>query len=407
VVEARGGLAFLVKRFPRLSETFVLNEFLELRRQGVAVDLFALMDPREPRAQPAAEALRPEVTYLWESSWLARFPLMARAMARHPAGALRAVRLLGRSVAAWRHFGEALILVDHLHRRGLGHIHAHFAHSPAEVAHLAHLVSGVPFSFTTHAKDLYTTAPEKVRTRAQAASFVATCTEANGRHLLQAIRVEAAKLLVARHGVDLSRFRAVRREPVPGRILSVGRLVPKKGFDVLVRGCAELDRMGVAFECVIFGDGPERANLEGLVNDLGLARTVRFFGARTQVELLAEYGRAAVFALACLVTADGDRDGLPNVLLEAMAAGVPVVSTAVSAIPELIVDRVNGRLVPPCDPDVLATALAGLLSNAEERRRLGAAGQARVCEEFALEARVSPLAAMFRGCVHEAELVET
>src|SRR5207248_8023423 len=174
-------VAVVVKRFPRLSETFVLNEFLELRRQGVPVRLFALLDPRESHVQPAAAALVPEVGYLGEGPRRARWVQATRAARRHPRGAAIAIAfaLERRSRATWRHLAEALVLVDQMDRDNLVHVHAHFAHSPSAVAHLAHLVSGRPYSFTAHAKDLYTTPPSRVAARGRAAQFVATCTAAN------------------------------------------------------------------------------------------------------------------------------------------------------------------------------------------------------------------------------------
>ena len=395
-----GALAILVKRFPRLSETFVLNEFLELRRQGLELHLFALMDSSERQHQPEAAGLLPEVGYL-RRPWPRLVAAAVGATTRHPAGVLRAVQFARRrrSAATWRHLGEALVLVGDLDRLRVRHLHAHFAHSPAAVAHLAHLVSGIAYSFTAHAKDLYTTPAHYVLARSEAAELVVTCTEANRRHMEQAIGVRPEKILMCGHGVELARFEGLRREPVEGRILSVGRLVPKKGFDVLVRACAELARRRVPFSCVICGDGPERAELVNLISALGLEDRVQLVGARPQPELLPEYGRASVFALAPVVMPDGDRDGIPNVILEAMAAGVPVVAGAVSAIPEVVVDGTTGRLVPPGDPVALADALGALLSDPDARARLGQAGRAHVVANLDLARCVTPLAEAFARCL--------
>jgi len=400
-------LAILVKRFPRLSETFVLNEFLELRRQGVPVRLFALSDPHEAHVQPEAEQLRPEVGYLGDGPRWRRLRAAAATAGRHPQGSGRALvfALRRRSRATWRHLYEALVLVDHLDREGIGHLHAHFAHSPSAVADLAHRVSGVPYSFTTHAKDLYTTRRDYVAARGRTARFVVTCTEANGTYLHEEIGLDRDRVLVCRHGVDLDLFRSVPRQPVAGRILSVGRLVPKKGFDTLLRACGLLAGRTTSFECVIVGDGPEREKLEALVRELGITQWVRLEHGRPQPDLLGEYARAEIFALSPRVMPDGDRDGLPNVLLEAMAAGVPVVATAVSAVPELVVDGVTGRLSPPDDAHRLADALQQLLDDPTERRRLARAGQAHVSTEFDLARCVRPLAAHFRDCLGQAELV--
>lgn len=397
-----GRVAVLVKRFPRLSETFVLAEFLELRRHGVDVHLFSISDPREPWAQPEAEALRPEVTYLRDRP--GRLRAMARAVSRHPRGTVSALRfgIVRRSRATWRHLGEALALVDDLDRLSLTHVHAHFAHGPAAVAYLAHLVSGVGFSFTAHAKDLYTTPRTYVAARSDAASFVATCTQANVDYLVGEIGVDPAKVVLTRHGTDLERFATIVRRPSGRRILAVGRLVPKKGFDLLVRACAALDRSGVDFECVIVGDGPERERLEALVAELGLAHRITLAPARPQSELVQQYAVADVFVLPCRITDDGDRDGVPNVVMEAMATGIPVVATAVSGLPEVVLDGVTGTLVPPEDPAALARALAAAIDDARTAADMGSAGRRRAIEEFSWERCIPSLIGALASSAGEA-----
>jgi len=286
-------------------------------------------------------------------------------------------------------------MAEHVDREGAGHLHAHFAHGPAAIAYLTHLVTGVPFSFTAHAKDLYTTPPAYVAQRGRAAEFVVTCTEANRAYLRKLLGPGGDKVIVCRHGVDVERFSAVVRRPVPGRILSIGRLVQKKGFDVLVRALAVLAERGVAFECRVVGDGPLAEELQALARTVGIDRHVAFLGARPQVELLAEYGAAEVFALAPVITSDGDRDGIPNVLAEAMASGLPVVSAAVSGIPELIHHGDTGVLVPPSDPPALADALQELLIDPAEGSRLGEAARRWVAMNWDLRDAVAPLAELF------------
>jgi glycosyltransferase involved in cell wall biosynthesis len=381
----------LVKRFPRLSETFVLNEFLELRRLGVPVRLFALEDPQESHVQPDAEAIRGEVVYLRDARWRLREVL--RWTLRRPLGVVRAARyVLGRrSRVALRHAGDALVLATHMRRIHAAHLHAHFAHSPTETAYLVHLVTGTPFSFTAHAKDLFTTPAARIVRAGRAADFVSTCTAANGVILGEMV---GRDVLVYPHGVDLARFGTLVREPVPGRILSIGRLVPKKGFDVLLAALAILHARGVRFECRIVGSGPERDDLDALALELGVDGLVSFGGARPQDRLLEEYASAEIFALAPVVTANGDRDGLPNVLLEAMAAGVPVVSSFISGIPEVVNDDVSGILVPAGDAAALAGALERLLTDEGERKRFAVAGAEAVAKR-GLATAVRPLAERF------------
>lgn len=389
-------IAYLLKRFPRLSETFVLNEILELRKLGVDITVYALMDPLERTVHPAARALRPEVVYLHAGSarswWRLGLGASLRAAA-HPGGAVRLAWMLAtvhRSAVSFRHAVEGLWLARDLERRGIGHLHAHFAHSPAAVAHFAHLAGGPSFSFTGHAKDLYTTLPRNVRLRARAAKFVITCTEHNGGYFRRLLGDgPAVSVNVIHHGTDLGRFHPSRRAPEPGLILSVGRLVPKKGFPTLIRALDRLTGTEPAFRCQIFGGGPERSMLEALAAELGIRDRITFVGARPQDDVIAAYRRATMFVLAPVVLDDGDRDGIPNVLVEAMAAGVPVVSTRISGIPELIEDGCDGLLVEPSDPDALAAAIRTLLTDAELAERLAAAARGKVenCFDLSVNTR--------------------
>ena len=392
-------VAVLVKRFPRLSETFILREFLELRRQGLAVDLYAIMDPHESRSQPEALAHVPEVTYLQPGNQRDQLPLVLRTAARHPWGTAKAAAFAAsrHSQAAVRNLIHAMVLVAHLDERGPAHLHAHFLHSPSAIAFLAHKISGQTYSCTGHAKDIYTTLADNLVMRCRDAEFVTTCTAANREHLLSVTGLSPSRVHLCHHGVNVEMFSSLAREPVAGRISSVGRLVPKKGFDVLIRACAIAARKGADFELRIVGSGPGREQLESLARSEGIESRVTFVGACSQLEVAKELSRAEIFALAPLVMPDGDRDGIPNVILEAMAAGVPVVATEVSGIPEVILDGRTGRLVPEGDAERLAGALTDLLGDAAERDRLGAAGKAAVLDGWTWEQAIRPLANLLRG----------
>ena len=392
----------LVKRFPRLSETFILNEFLELRRQGLDVALAAVMDPGEASSQPEALALVSEVLYLQRGPLWREAPAIARALARHPWGALRAVAYVvsRHSRPSTRNLLHACVLVDRLAGGPPAHLHAHFMHATASIAYLAQLISGQSYSLTGHAKDVYTTLPENVLRRCAHARFVTTCTDANRRFLVEEIGVRSTPVLLCRHGVDLTRFTAVPRRPRPGRILTIGRLVPKKGFDVLIRACGDLARRGVDFELHLVGGGAMRGELEALAAAEGVTDRVRFLGSRPQVELLSELSEAEVFALAPVVLDNGDRDGIPNVLLEAMAAGVPVVAAAVSGIPEVVQDGATGRLVPEGQSDELAKVLEELLGDDAERARLAGDARTFALEHCDLRRAVEPLRGLFEASLH-------
>lgn len=405
--ELAGGLrvAYLIKRFPRLSETFILNEILELKRVGLALQLYALLDPQEKQVHPEAAALRHEVIYLHYPgrrlrSWRRLLSGTVRQGLSHPVGALRVLWALAsvhRSVPSLRHAIEGMWLANDLGRRGVTHLHAHFVHSPGSVAFFARLAGGPPFSVTAHAKDLYTTLPRNLRIRGHAADFLVTCTAANARYLRELLNGDAAQRIhVLHHGVDLQRFVPIR-SIVPGRILSVGRLVPKKGFAELIAALHLLSRQDQGFDAEIFGGGPLHDELLQQAQADGLAERIRFHGARTQDSIIRAYRRAAIFVLAPVITDRGDRDGIPNVLVEAMASGVPVVSTRISGIPELITDGADGLLVEPHDPAALALAMARVLTDPDFAGRLSRAGRRKVERLFDIRTTTDRLHGLLTG----------
>jgi glycosyltransferase involved in cell wall biosynthesis len=275
-------------------------------------------------------------------------------------------------------------------------VHAHFAHDPALVALLARRLTGSTFSFTAHARDLYQIPVAALRGRLREASAVVTCCRANLEHIVGVAGGIGPPVELIYHGVDLERFRpaGVRPErPVP-LVVSVGRLVEKKGFDDLLRALALLVERGVEFGCEIYGDGPCRDRLEALRDTLGLGEVVRFLGQRTQVELLRVYREADVFALTPRLTEDGDRDGVPNVLVEAMACGIPVVSTAVGGVAELVDHGHDGLLATAGDSAAIAAHLTTLLGDTRLRRRLGDAAAASA-RRFDRASAATRLAALF------------
>ncbi|HVC62937.1 MAG TPA: glycosyltransferase [Acetobacteraceae bacterium] len=395
IAAGTGPVAYILKRYPRLSETFILNEICAMERLGCQLQIFSLLQPEPPPHHPMVADVRAGVTHV-PASWAAKMPAMAQAhacaLAASPRGYLRAVlhavRLAaesGRPVAVARHFLRAGFFTAAAYRLGIRHIHAHFANTPSEVARMMSLMSGLPFSFTTHAKDLYLTAPRRIAERTAAARFVVTCTGHNVAYLRGILPPGGAdKVSLVYHGVDFERFRfrlppdAAARAWEPRSILSVGRLVPKKGFDDLIAACALLRERGVVFRCRIVGAGPLREALTADIAARGLGDCVALLGPMTHARLIEKFEAADVFALASRVTDDGDRDGIPNVVAEAMAIGVPVVAAAVSGIPEVVRDEQTGLLVAPRDPVALAAAIARLLGNLALARRLARTARARL-----------------------------
>ncbi len=391
----RGPVLYVLKRYPRLTETFILNEIRAMERLGERLIIFSLLPPEPPPHHPmVAEVCAPVHSPPPHLGAQVRRVLgaHARMLAVAPWRYLRALGLALRRtltsrhpLSLWRQFARAGVLAALCRRAGVRHIHAHFANAPTSVAHFAHRMSGIPFSFTAHAKDLYLTKPALIRGRASAATFVATCTGYNAQYLRDLVDAPSRdKISLIYHGIDLATFR-YRPPPYrfletggPPLILSVGRLVPKKGLDGLLQACSLLDKSGFDFRCDIVGAGPLRDSLAADIARLGLDTRVRLRGAMTHAELVLHFARADLFVLAPQITEDGDRDGIPNVIVEAMATGVPVVSSEVSGIPEMVIDGVTGLLVPPRDPAALAASMRRLLTDPVLGRAMASEGRARL-----------------------------
>ena len=409
---ARPGLAYLVRSWPRLSQTFVLDEVLALERLGFPVRLFALTDPREPLAQPDLARVRAPVSYLDGAGALTdhlrvalaspgRYARAAWFVVRHPESdrgyhSASRTRCLTFAVRLAR-----LLRSERGRADASAHLHAHFAHDPALVALLAHRLAGIPWSFTAHARDLHQVPDAALAQRVASATATVTCSRAGAERIMRALPERLrGRVRLVHHGVDVDAFRprpaGAGREPGPPRIVSIGRLVEKKGFPDLVEACRLLRDGGHTFHCTLYGDGPLRDDLAAAVGrPPSLAGAVSLAGPRTRRQLLPELQRADVFALTPFVTADGDRDGIPNVVMEAMACGLPVVATAVGGIDEIVEHGVNGLLADPHDTRAVAAHLAALLGDERLRGRLGVAARRTVVERFDARAGADALAALF------------
>jgi colanic acid/amylovoran biosynthesis glycosyltransferase len=392
-------LGYVLKRFPRISETFVAAEILELERQGERVTIFALSRPEEPFAHGFLSELRAPVVYLPHRPL--RQPVRtARALVHAwrtaPRGWLRAARatLIPPKLTSLRKLLQATVLRAELERAGIDHVHAHFATAAARLAHLARLMDGPTYSVTAHAKDIYLAGEErKLREKLGDATFVATVSEFNATYLSRLL--DARRPSVVHNAVDLRRLgrpaAADGREP--DVVLSVARLVEKKGIADLVAACGILVRRGVPLRLEVVGDGPLRDELTRAADGEGVVADLR--GALPNEEVLERYRRATVFCLPCVVAQSGDRDGLPTSVLEAMALGLPVVTTAVNGLTEAVVDERTGLVVPEHDPFALADALERLLGDRVLRARLARAAREHVEEHFALDRNVVLLRSLF------------
>ena len=382
----RVDLAVLVNGFPRLSETFVLQELLELERRGLRLHVFALRRPEEVVQQEALAGLQAEVEYLPELS--AAAPRLARRAAhagvflRRPIGYADALAdALASPDFSRSAMTQALLLAHRLLRLGSPPLYIHFAHKPATIGRLAARFAGVPYGLSAHAKDIWLTAENELARKVRDARVVLTCTD-EGRAHLAALAAGRTPVLLGYHGVATDTPAPLRPERAVPRILTVGRLVEKKGHDVLLRAAALLQSRGVAFTLRIAGEGPEWARLQRLAHELGLGERVLFLGPVSESEVEAEYREADLFALACRRLANGDRDGIPNVVLEAMAHGLPVVGTRLAGVAEAVVDGECGLLADQDDEPGLAGCLERLLTDPGLRGRLGAKARHRVVDRF-------------------------
>jgi len=398
-------LGYVLKAFPRISETFILNEILELEAQGFDLSIYTMTYPRDATRHRLTERVRSSITRLpeaWRLATPAGLGPQMWALWRFPGRYLSTLGrvLMRRDPELLQHFLQAACLVRLAARDRIGHLHAGFVHAPGSVAWLAHEISGITFSLATHAKDLYHSPPSLLRPKLAAARRVFTCTRYNIKYLRTLRSGPADWISQVYHGTDLTRFRFDRCGLAdPPLVLAVARLVEKKGLEYLVRACALLRDRGRVFRCRIVGTGPLRDRLAALVRDLQLDAVVSLEGALDQEDVLRWYRQATVFALPCLITDDGDRDGIPNVLVEAAACGVPIVSTPVSGVPELVTDRETGLLVPPRDPAALAGALETLFDSPALRESLRLKARARVEAELDLRRNAREIGRELRALV--------
>lgn len=400
-------IVYILGDYPSLSTTFIDREILEAKRRGLNLELLSIGRPRCDALSKPVQDLVAGIDYIFPISLVQLMRTNVIAFARNARTYTSTLAFIvtrehpsfGRRVKSLAHFflgvQAAVILKEKIQM--VGHLHAHFADRAAVVAMVASRLLNVPYSVTAHAYEIYRE-PIFLRDKIRGAKFATTCTSFNKEKLEKLTDV---KVELIHHGLDFSAIRRTEGErghrAAGPLVLSVGRLEEKKGFEYLIRACAALKQKGYRFSCEIVGDGSSHARLQALIAAEGAADFVTLCGALPNSEVFQKYMEAAMFVLPSCVAKDGDRDGIPNVILEAMACELPVISTCVSGIPEVVRQSDTGLLVPPNDVHELCIAMARLLDSQEDSRRMGKNAAKFVREEFDIRKNVVRLIELLGG----------
>lgn len=403
-------IVIVLKGYPRLSETFIAQELRGLELAGHALSLISMRQPTDKKRHPVHDEIQAPVRYLpeylhdepwrvirswWKARRLPHYPALRRAFLAD----LRRDPTRNR----WRRFGQALVLAAEF-PADANWLHAHFIHTPGSVTLYASIILDIGWSCSAHAKDIWTSPDWDLTEKLARARWVVTCTKA-GFEKLRSLSPDPARVHLSYHGLDLARFgRFDGERPAtdgsdakhPVILMSVGRAVEKKGYDVLLEALALLPKV-LAWRFIHIGGGELLDQLKAKAEALGLSARITWLGSLAQAEVLEQYRQSDLFVLPCRIASDGDRDGLPNVLVEASSQRLACISTTVSGVPELLSDDVNGLLVPPDDPRSLGEALARAIESPDLRRRLGAAAEKRVRQDFDHTNSIRQLTELFRS----------
>jgi glycosyltransferase involved in cell wall biosynthesis len=389
-------IGYVIKMYPRLSETFIVNEILAHERAGLAIDIFSLRPPVDGRFHEMLGRVKAAVTWLpslrirGSELWDALRPA-ARQFPR-----LWEIMTCEEPIETGD-LHQALVLAREVRARGITHLHAHFASSATTVARLAAKLADASFSFTAHAKDIFHESVDAgdLRRKLEDASAVVTVSDFNLEYLRATFGPAAARVRRIYNGLQLSALPFAPPVDRARRIIGVGRLIEKKGFEYLIDACAILVERGCEFTCDMIGEGERYAALGARIAQHGLEGRVRLLGALPQEQVLEALRESAVFAAPCVVGADGNRDGLPTVLLEAMAVGTPCVSTDVTGIPEAVLDGETGDIVPQHDARALAGAIERLLEDRQRGVRYATAARQLMQERFDIDGNTARMRELF------------
>jgi colanic acid/amylovoran biosynthesis glycosyltransferase len=389
-------LAYLFERFPAFTKTFCAREVAELYHQNYRVPIFSIRRPNDERPLniPLEEVA---IHYLPDSnSPFFKIP----------------TRWSGRKFSDYwdkeidsrdkHRFYEAIYLGKHLNKLGIKHLHVHFAGLAARTAWWVKKLFGISYSFTGHANDIFVEKPDQrvsLKSLIADARFVVTVSDFAVNYLRSRFPFGAGKIYRVYNGLDLAQFAAARAESIPPRLLSVGRLIAKKGYSDLLEACRLLRDQKLEFQCTIVGGGPEHLPLRRFVEQHGLNRLIDLTGPKSQTEIVQLLAQSQIFVFSAQQDETGDQDNLPTVVVEALASGLPVIASRLAGIPEIIIDQTNGLLVPPQNPEALATAIRTLLIDPQKRQDFGTSALKTAHNKFALPDTVRELINLFERYV--------
>lgn len=402
-------ITLVLKGYPRLSETFIAQEIYALEQRGMDISLVSLRHPTDKSTHPVHDQIIAPVMYLPEYLYQ-EIPRVFKAWLK-----VRKTPAYKKAFKQWwldfkrdpssnrgRRFGQSLVLAAEM-PEGTEQLYAHFLHTPASVTRYASIISGIPWSCSAHAKDIWTSPEWELREKLSDLSWLATCTGANHEYL-SSLADQPDKVNLVYHGLDFKRFpnqKTAQYSTADGsspeqcvNIISVGRAVAKKGYDDLLDAFAKLPKT-LHWRFTHIGGGPLLGTLKKQAEQLGISKHIEWRGSQAQEVVLEAYRNSDLFVLASKVVADGDRDGLPNVLMEAQSQGLCCMATDISGIPELLEQDINGVMVPPDDPDTLARQLERLITQPALRRELGENGLRRLHQNFDVELGINQLVTLF------------
>ena len=394
-------VGYILKKFPVLSETFILNELLELESQGVALHIFSLERPNDPRFHEDLPKLKTQISYVPDFSdadvLYKHTSRAAHSYKRQYWKTLKYVLKHGKPSLLWRFF-QSCYIANQARSFNLHHFHAHFATRPTTVAFLASSITGKPYSFTAHAMDIF---KEKLSKKSLAkkikqAKFVVSISEYNKNYLSRYLDPNADNIVRIYNGINLDRFKP-NGQPKTKKFtfLCVARFVEKKGHRILIDACDRLHTRGRKFECWLVGKGKLRSSIKQAIKEKHLHKYVKLLGPHSQQEVLGRCHDAHAYVLPCTVGSDGNRDGLPVSMIEALACGLPVITTPMTGNLEAVKNDHNGLIVPFDDPAALACAMEKIMADPTLYQKLKANTRDSVFSQFNLRQTASSLKSLF------------